>query len=137
MERLRIEYGTGYMELNIEAFFPCKMPAMRKAARLINQYCTDEARAELLSELQGLADGYKALCGMYRQKMEELSEESTAYRHWRAHFNKTEVLRKRMENNIKLISGGERDEQGGNAGVQDTRRLFRKQGRRLHLLKGQ
>lgn len=22
MERLRIEYGTGYMELNIEAFFP-------------------------------------------------------------------------------------------------------------------
>ena len=41
MERLRIEYGTGYMELNVEAFFPCKMPAMRKAARLINQYCSD------------------------------------------------------------------------------------------------
>ena len=35
MERLRIEYGTGYMELIVEAFFPCKMPAMRKAARLI------------------------------------------------------------------------------------------------------
>ena len=52
MERLRIEYGTGYMELNVEAFFPCKMPAMRKAARLINSYCTDEARAELLSELR-------------------------------------------------------------------------------------
>jgi len=106
MERLRIEYGTGYMELNVEAFFPCKMPAMWKAARLINQYCTDEARAELLSELQEMADGYKALCGMYRQKMEELSEESAAYWHWRAQFNKTEVLRKRMENNIRLISGG-------------------------------
>ena len=105
MERLRIEYGTGYMELNVEAFFPCKMPAMWKAARLINQYCTDEARAELLSELQEMADGYKALCGMYRQK-KELSEESAAYWHWRAQFNKTEVLRKRMENNIRLISGG-------------------------------
>ena len=70
MERLRIEYETGYMELNIEAFFPCKMPAMRKAARLINLYCSDEARAELLSELRELADGYKALCDMYREKAE-------------------------------------------------------------------
>ncbi|NBI88002.1 hypothetical protein D3Z47_18150 [Lachnospiraceae bacterium] len=106
MERLRIEYGTGYMELNIEAFFPCKMPAMRKAARLINQYCPDGARAELLSELREMADGYKALCGMYRQKMEELSEEPAAYRQWRAQYNKTEVLHRRMENNIRLILGG-------------------------------
>ena len=106
MERLRIEYEAGYMELIVEAFFPCKMPAMRKAARLIKQYCTDEARAELLSELRELADGYKALCEMYKQKMEELSDESAAYRHWRAQFNKTEILRKRMENNIRLISGG-------------------------------
>lgn len=109
MERLRIEYRTGYMELNVEAFFPCKMPAMRKAARLINQYCTGKARAELLLELREMADGYKALCGMYRQKMEELSEESAAYRHWRAQFNKTETLRRRMEGNIKLISGGRRE----------------------------
>ena len=94
------------MELNIEAFFPCKMPAARKAARLINSYCMDEARAELLSELWEMADGYRVLCDMYRQKMEELSEESAAYRHWRAQYNKTEVLHRRMENNIKLISGG-------------------------------
>ena len=106
MERLRIEYGTGYMELNIEAFFPCKMPAMRKAARLINQYCTDEARAGLLSELQGLAGGYAALCKMYREIEEALPADTPERRHWRAQFNKTEVLRKRMENNIRLISGG-------------------------------
>ena len=108
MERLRIEYGTGYMELIVEAFFPCKMPAMRKVARLINSYCSDETRAELLSELREMADGYKALCDMYRQKMEELSEEPAAYRHWRAQLNKTKTLRRRMENNIKLISGGKK-----------------------------
>lgn len=106
MERLRIEYETGYMELNIEAFFPCKMPAARKAARLINSYCTDGARAELLSELRELADGYKALCDMYTEKAEGLPADSTERRHWKALFNKTEVLRKRMENNIRLISGG-------------------------------
>ncbi|NBI86869.1 hypothetical protein D3Z47_11910 [Lachnospiraceae bacterium] len=106
MERLRIEYGMGYMELIVEAFFPCKMPAMRKAARLINSYCTDEARAALLSELRELADGYKVLCEMYTKKAEGLPVDSPERRHWRAQFNKTEVLRKRMENNIRLISGG-------------------------------
>ena len=108
MERLRIEYETGYMELNVEAFFPCKMPVMSKAARLIDSYCTDEARAELLSELRELADGYKALCEMYTEKEEGLPVDSPERKHWRAQFNKTEVLRKRMENNIKLISGGKK-----------------------------
>ena len=106
MERLRIEYGTGYMELDVGAFFPCKMPAMRKAARLINSYCTDETRAELLSGLREMADGYAALCGMYAETAEGFPLGSPGRRHWRAQFNKTEVLRKRMENNIRLISGG-------------------------------
>lgn len=106
MERLRIEYKSGYMELNIETFFPCKMPAMRKAARLINSYCTDETRAALLSELREMADGYKALCDMYREKAEGLPADSPQRRHWRVQLNKTEALQKRMENNIRLISGG-------------------------------
>ena len=109
MERLRIEYKTGYMELNIEAFFPCKLPAMRKAARLINRYCTDETRAVLLSELREMADGYKALCDMYREKAEGLPADSPELRHWRAQLNKTEALRRRMENNIRLISGGKKE----------------------------
>lgn len=106
MERLRIEYGTGYMELNVETFFPCKMPAMRKAARLINSYCSDGTRAVLLSKLREMTDGYTALCDMYTEKAEGLPADSPERRHWRAQFNKTEVLRKRMENNIRLISGG-------------------------------
>ena len=109
MERLRIEYKTGYMELNIEAFFPCKMQAARKAARLINSYCSDETRAALLSELREMADGYKALCDMYREKAEGLPADSPELRHWRAQLNKTEALRRRMENNIRLISGGKKE----------------------------
>ncbi len=109
MERLRIEYETGYMELDIEMFFPCKLSAMRKAARLINSYCTDEVRAGLLSELWEMADGYKALCDMYREMAEGLPADSMERRHWRAQFNRTETLRRRMENNINLISGGKKN----------------------------
>ena len=80
MERLRIEYETGYMELNIAAFFPCPIQKARKIAKLINRYCSDETRAELLSTLCELADGYAALCGEHKRKMSELSgsEEHTS-----------------------------------------------------------
>ena len=103
MERLRIEYETGYMELNIAAFFPCPIQKERKIAKLINRYCSDETRAELLSTLCELADGYAALCGEHKRKMSELSEDSSGYCYWRAQFNRTETLRKRMERNIRLI----------------------------------
>ena len=106
MERLRIDYGTGYMELDIEAFFPCKMQVMRKAARLINLYCSDETRAGLLSELREMADGYRELCDMYRGKSKEFPADSTGRKYWNAQFNKMEVLHKRMEGNIRLIKGG-------------------------------
>ncbi len=82
------------------------MPKMRKAARLINSYCSNEARAELLSELREMADGYKALCDMYKEIEEALPADTPERRHWRAQCNKTEVLRRRMEGNIRLISGG-------------------------------
>ena len=44
MEVLRIEYETGYMELIVETFFPCKLPVARKIAPLINRYCSDEVK---------------------------------------------------------------------------------------------
>ena len=44
MEVLRIEYETGYMELIVEAFFPCKLPVARKIVPLINRYCSDEVK---------------------------------------------------------------------------------------------
>ena len=55
-----------------------------------------------------MADGYTALCGMYREIEEALPADTPQRRHWRAQFNKTEILRRRMENNIKLISGGKK-----------------------------
>ena len=115
MEVLRIEYATGYMELIVEAFFPCKLPVARKIALLINRYCSDEVKTELLSELREMADGYQALCDMYKEKAEELPDDSPMKKHWKAQFNRTEILRKRMERNIDLISGSKTD-----AGKKDT-----------------
>lgn len=104
METLRIEYGTGYMELIVKRFFPCPIQKMRKIARLINEHCSDKTRADLLSSLREMAESYTALCKTYKQKMADLSEDSSEFRHLKAQFNKTEVLRKRMERNIGMIT---------------------------------
>ena len=110
MELLRIEYETGYMELIVEAFFPCKLPVARKIAPLINRYCSDEVKNELLLELREMADSYQALCDMYKEKAEELPADSPMRKHWKAQFNRTEILRKRMGRNIELVAGGKTDE---------------------------
>ena len=109
MELLRIEYETGYMELVVEAFFPCKLPVARKIAPLINRYCSDKVKTELLSELQEMAGGYQARCDMYKEQAEGFPDDSPMKKHWKAQFNKTEILRKRMGRNIDLVSGGKTD----------------------------
>lgn len=109
MEVLRIEYETGYMELIVEAFFPCKLSVARKITPLINRYCSDEVKNGLLSELREMADGYRALCDMYKEKAGGFPADSAMRKHWEAQFNRTEILRKRMERNIDLISGGKTD----------------------------
>lgn len=106
---LRIEYETGYMELIVEAFFPCKLSVARKITPLINRYCSDEVKNGLLSELCEMTDGYKELCDMYKEKAEKFPADSAMRKHWKAQFNRTEILRKRMERNIDLISGGKTD----------------------------
>ena len=47
---------------------------------------------------------------MYKEKEEELPADSPMRKHWKAQFNKTEILRKRMGRNIELVSGGKTDE---------------------------
>jgi hypothetical protein len=109
MELLKIDYETGYMELVVEGFFPCKLTVARKIAPLINRYCSDEAKTELLSELREMADGYQALCDMYKEKAGGFPDDSPMRKHWKAQFSKTEILRKRTERNIDLVSGGKTD----------------------------
>ena len=93
----------------MEAFFPCKLPVARKIVPLINRYCSNEVKNELLSELREMAGGYQALCNMYKEKAEELPADSPMKRHWKVQCNRTEILRKRMERNIELVSGGKTD----------------------------
>lgn len=47
-KKLKINYPTGYIELNMERFFPCPQVKAKKAFRLIHRYCTQSDKARLL-----------------------------------------------------------------------------------------
>ena len=58
MDVLRIDHDRGYLELNIEAFFPCTQKKAKILFPLIRKWCSKETKAALLHELTELADGY-------------------------------------------------------------------------------
>lgn len=104
MEKLRIEYDHGYMELNVEAFFPCTRQKARIVFPLIGRWCSKECKEKLLRILTDLADGYRALCQMYAQAATSYPVKSVQCRHYTAEFRKTQVLYKRMNRNIEFLT---------------------------------
>jgi hypothetical protein len=57
-ERFRISYPTGYMELNVENFFPCPVEKGKKVFRLVREHCTVIQQEELLAVLLRKAKSY-------------------------------------------------------------------------------
>ena len=47
-KKLKINYPTGYIELNLERFFPCPQSKAKKVFRLIHRYCTQTDKTRLL-----------------------------------------------------------------------------------------
>jgi len=47
-KKLKINYPTGYIELNLERFFPCPQTKAKKVFRLIHRYCTQTDKTRLL-----------------------------------------------------------------------------------------
>lgn len=47
-KKLKINYPTGYIELNLERFFPCPQVKAKKVFRLIHCYCTQADKTRLL-----------------------------------------------------------------------------------------
>lgn len=103
MERIRIDHDSGYLDLNIEAFFPCTIQKARKVFPLINRFCPYEDRAALMAELTEMADGYDALCQMYTSRISAFSLDARERRRWSRELKQTEVLRKRLRRNITFL----------------------------------
>ena len=103
MDVLRIEHDRGFLEINIEAFFPCSQKKARVLFPLIRKWCSEETKKALVRELEELADGYEALCKMYANEAVNHLPRSKECQHLTSQFKRTNTLYKRMQKNITTL----------------------------------
>lgn len=102
--KLRITYHTGYMELNLECFFPCTLDKASKVFSLIHRYSSETDKARLLAFLHGLERRYHARMQEYANKAMSHPEKSEEYREYTSRFKEARRLRQRSARNIELFN---------------------------------
>lgn len=103
MEHLRIEHESGYLDLYVDAFFPCPLKKATKVFRLINRWCPPEVRQELMAYLCDRAELYQENIdsGVKRLRLPSLqkSEEKELLRS----IQEQRRLLRRLQRNMELL----------------------------------
>lgn len=104
--KLKIKYPTGYMELNLDYFFPCTLDKARKVFSLIHRYSSEVDKDRLLAFLYGLESRYGAQMQEYADKAMYYPEKTEEYREYTSRFKEARRLRQRTSRNIELFTAG-------------------------------
>ncbi|MDU4960011.1 MAG: hypothetical protein E6X17_05035 [Sporomusaceae bacterium] len=109
--KLKIVYPTGYMELNLEGFFPCPLDKARKVFSLVYRYSPEPDKDRLLAFLRRLEKRYFAQMQEYASEAATYPAKSDKWREYTAKFKEAMRLRQRVAKNIELfIQGGTANE---------------------------
>ena len=52
----RIDHSSGFVEVQIDGFFPCAIPQGKKLFKMARKFCSVQEQQELYNELRALAD---------------------------------------------------------------------------------
>lgn len=106
MERLRIEHGSGYLDLNVAAFFPCPVKKAVKVFRLINQWCSPEDRQALMDCFQDRAEEYKAFIASGEDSLRHSLMKRSDERDLLLRIQRNRRLLRRLNRNMELLEVG-------------------------------
>ena len=104
--KLKIVYPTGYMELNLEGFFPCPLDKARKVFSLIHRHSPEPDKDSLLAFLRRLEKRYLAQMQEYANKAAAYPANSDKWREYNAKFKEAMRLRQRAAKNRELFIAG-------------------------------
>lgn len=103
---LHIQYPTGYMDLKMDAFFPCTVDLARKIFRLICQYCPQEEKEKLLRFLQEKERRYQAQTETFQSQAKRSTDPDGRDRLLRR-SRESEKLQQRTHRNIEIFRARE------------------------------
>lgn len=99
---LHIEYPTGYMDLKMDAFFPCTVDRAGKIFKLICQYCPKSDKERLLRFLEKKEKRYLAQKQTFLQK-EKYASSRTEKEEYGRRVRESERLAQRTRRNIEMF----------------------------------
>ena len=104
MEKLRIEWNDrskGFMELNVDKFFPCTADKATKVFKLVARWCSDETIAELKEYL--LTEQAEVKKMLDKPLLDEdIKHLQMLYKRYAANIKTLEKKKKSRENRLLL-----------------------------------
>ena len=104
--KLKITYPTGYMELNLDRFFPCSPDKARMVFSLIHRYSPEADKDRLLAFLRALAAGYFDLMQEYACKAASCTINGDERRDYTSRVEEARQLWQRTATNIEQFTAG-------------------------------
>lgn len=104
--KLKIKYPTGYLELNLDQFFPCSLDKAKKVFSLIHKYSSEADQEKLLAFLRGLESRYFTQMMKYDNKASSSPAKSEEHRGYISRFKKARQLHQEITRNIELFTAG-------------------------------
>ena len=104
--KLKINYPTGYMELNLDYFFPCTLDKARKVFSLIHRYSSEADKDRLIAFLHSLESRYFAEMQKCAHKATSYPAKSGECREYTSRFKEARRLRQRTARNIEFFTAG-------------------------------
>lgn len=99
---LRISYPTGYMDIRLDAFFPCTVKKAGKLFRLVQSYSSLEDKKRILSCLRAKEQKYKSQIQTFSGKL-AASKEGPERKKWESRLKEAKRLLHRTQRNIEVF----------------------------------
>ena len=103
IESFRVDHPNGYIEVNVETFFPCTNTKVKKLFRLVRAYCSEE---ELLAALVHKAKSCLAEAMSMEGSLDELPCAPKEYQERRRRFKALTRQHTQLTRNIRDLTAG-------------------------------
>ncbi len=100
-ESFRVDHSTGFIDVDVNVFFPCTVKKADKFFRLVCQYCSEEQQDRLLDALLRRADRLKAQAESQEEKVSAAKLKSAQYREELAELRRIQSTEQRLRRNIR------------------------------------
>lgn len=105
-KQIRINHSTGYMEVNMDQFFPCSLQEARKVFALVHRYSSDGDKQKLTDFLKNKEKYCFRKMRLYAEQVMEFHSTTTEYRELMRKFKEAKNLHQRMKRNIEIYQEG-------------------------------